>query len=62
MGRVRGVGDRCPEGCGRDCAGPRPASDAHLTVEVFAGLLTDSLTAPTLAADTSAELAIGVEL
>ena len=38
------------------------ASDAHLTVEVFAGLLTDSLTAPTLAAETSAELATGVEL
>ena len=38
------------------------ASDAHLTVEVFAGLLTDSLTAPTLAAQTSAELATGVEL
>jgi len=38
------------------------ASDAHLTVEVLAGLLTDSLTAPTLAAETSAELATGVEL
>ena len=38
------------------------ASEAHLTVEVFAGLLTDSLTAPTLAAGTSAELATGVEL
>ncbi|MBE3075445.1 MAG: hypothetical protein IMZ75_10965 [Actinobacteria bacterium] len=38
------------------------ASDAHLTVEVFAGLLADSLPAPTLAAETSTELAIGVEL
>jgi len=38
------------------------ASDAHLTVEVFAGLLTDSLTVPTLAAQTSAEWTTGVEL
>ena len=38
------------------------AGDAHLTLEVFAGLLTDSLTAPTLAAQSSTELAIGVEL
>jgi hypothetical protein len=38
------------------------ASDAHLRVEVLAGLLTDSLPAPTLAAESSAELAIGVEL
>ena len=38
------------------------ASDAHLTVEVLPGLLTDSLTAPTLAAQISTELATGVEL
>ncbi len=38
------------------------ASDAHLTLEVFAGLVTDSLTAPTLAAETSAVLHAGVEL
>ena len=38
------------------------ASEARLTVEAFAGLLTDSLTAPTLAAETSAERATGVEL
>ena len=38
------------------------AGDAHLTVEVFAGLLADSLTAPTLAAETSAELANRVQL
>lgn len=38
------------------------ASEARLTVEAFAGLLTDSLTAPTLAAQTSAEWATGVEL
>ena len=38
------------------------ASDAPLTLEVFAGLLTDSLTAPTLAAETSTHLATGVEL
>jgi len=38
------------------------ASDAHLTVEVFAGLLAEGLPAPTLAAETSTELATGVEL
>ena len=38
------------------------ASEARLTVETFAGLLNDSLTAPTLAAETSAERAAGVEL
>ena len=38
------------------------AGDAHLTAEVFAGLLADSLTAPTLAAETSAELATRVQL
>ena len=38
------------------------ASEARLTVEAFAGLLTDSLTVPTLAAETSAERATGVEL
>ena len=38
------------------------ASDAHLTVEVFAGLLADSLPAPTMAADTSTEMATEVEL
>lgn len=37
-------------------------SDAHLTVEVFAGLLTDSPAATALAAETSSELATGVEL
>jgi hypothetical protein len=38
------------------------ASDAHLTLEVFTGLLTDNLPAPSLAAQTSTELATGVEL
>jgi len=38
------------------------ASDAHLRVQVVAGLLADSLPAPTLAAETSTELAAGVEL
>ena len=38
------------------------AGDTHLTLEVFAGLLTDSLTAPTLATGTSAEWVTGVEL
>ena len=38
------------------------ASDAHLTLEALAGLLTDSLTAPTLAAETSPSLHAGVEL
>ena len=38
------------------------AGDAHLTAEVVAGLLAESLTAPTLAAETSAELATRVQL
>jgi len=38
------------------------AGDAQLTVEVFAGLLTDSLPALSLAAETCTELATGVEL
>ena len=38
------------------------ASDAQLTWEVFAGLLADSLPAPTLTAETPTELATGVEL
>jgi len=38
------------------------ASDAPPTLEVLAVLLTESLTAPTLAAETSAEWAAGVEL
>jgi len=38
------------------------ASDAPLSPEAFAGLLTDSLTAPTLATQTSAEWTTGVEL
>jgi hypothetical protein len=38
------------------------ASDAPLTLEVFAGLLTDSLTASTLTAETSTHLATGVQL
>jgi hypothetical protein len=38
------------------------ASEAHLTVEVFADLLAESLPAPTLAAETSTELATGIEL
>ena len=38
------------------------AGDAHPTMETLAGLLTDSLTAPTLANGTSAEWATGVEL
>ena len=38
------------------------ASDAHLTVEVFASLLTDSPTATALVSETSSELATGVEL
>ena len=38
------------------------AGDTHPTVETLAGLLTDSLTAPTLATGTSAEWATGVEL
>ena len=37
-------------------------SGTHLTVEVLAGLLTDSLAAPSLAAETSAELATEFEL
>jgi len=36
--------------------------EAPLTVEVFAGLLTDNLPAPSLAAQTSAEWTTGVEL
>lgn len=42
--------------------GRAPATGASLTVEAFAGLLTDSLAAPKLAAETSAELDTGVEL
>ena len=38
------------------------ASDAPLSPEVFAGLLADSLPAPTMAADTSTEMVTGVEL
>ena len=38
------------------------ASDAHLTVETLAGLLANSLATPTQAAETSSELATGVEL
>ena len=38
------------------------ASDAHLTVETLAGLLANSLTTPTQAAETSSQLATGVEL
>lgn len=38
------------------------ASDAALTLEVFAGLLTESLPAPSLAAEACTELATGVEL
>jgi len=38
------------------------ASGGGLTMEAFAGLLTDSLTAPTRAGETSSELATGVEL
>ena len=38
------------------------ASDAHLTLEVFAGLLADSLRVHTLAAETATELPTGVEL
>jgi hypothetical protein len=38
------------------------ASDAPLSPEVFAGFLTDSLTAPTLATGSSADWATGVEL
>ena len=38
------------------------AGDTHPTVETLAGLLTDSLTAPTLATGSSAEWATGVEL
>ena len=38
------------------------AGDAQLTVEAFAGLMIDSLTAQTLAAETSPEWATGVEL
>jgi len=45
-----------------DALGRALASDAPLSPEVFAGLLTDSLTAPTLATGSSAEWATGVEL
>jgi hypothetical protein len=38
------------------------ASDAHLTVEVFAELLAASLTGSTMGAETSTELATGIEL
>jgi len=38
------------------------AGDTRPTVETLAGLLTDSLTAPTRATGTSAEWATGVEL
>lgn len=51
-----------PRAAVEDALGRALGSDAHLTVEVFAGLLADSLTAPALAAQTSTELAIGVEL
>ncbi|HEY8651852.1 MAG TPA: hypothetical protein VIL87_01990 [Dermatophilaceae bacterium] len=51
-----------PRAAVEDALGGALGSDTHLTVEVFAGLLADSLTAPTLAPQTSAELAIGVEL
>jgi len=38
------------------------ASEAHLTLEVFAGLLADTLPAPTGAVETSTEFSTGVEL
>ena len=38
------------------------AHDAHLTLEVFADLLADSVPAPMLAAQTPDELATGIEL
>jgi hypothetical protein len=38
------------------------ARDAHPTLEVFAGLLADSLTAPTRTVETSTELSSGIEL
>ena len=51
-----------PKAAVEDALGRARASDKQLTVEVFAGLLTDSLTAPTPAAETSAEWITGVEL
>ena len=51
-----------PRAAAQTALGRALVCDAHLTVEVFAGLLTDSLMAPTLAAESSTELAIGVEL
>ena len=51
-----------PRGAVEAALGRARAGDTHLTLEVFAGLLTDSLTAPTLATGTSAEWATGVEL
>ena len=51
-----------PRAAVEDALGRALASDAPLSPEVFAGLLTDSLTAPTLATGTSAELAAGIEL
>ena len=38
------------------------ASDAHLTLEVFADLLADTVPAPILAAQTPDELATGIDL
>ena len=51
-----------PKAAVEGALGRTQASDTHLPVEVFAGLLTDSLTAPALAAESSIELATGVEL
>ena len=51
-----------PKAAVEDALGRALASDAPLSPEAFAGLLTDSLTAPTLATGTFAEWATGVEL
>ena len=51
-----------PKAAVEDALGRALASDAPPSPEVFAGLLTDSLTAPTLATGSSAEWATGVEL
>ncbi|NMM24010.1 MAG: hypothetical protein HHJ11_11005 [Phycicoccus sp.] len=51
-----------PRAAVEEALGRARASDAHLTVEAFAGLLTDSFTAPTLVATTSTVLHAGVEL
>ncbi len=51
-----------PKAAVEDALGRALASDAPLSPEVFAGLLTDSLTALTLATGSSAEWATGVEL